>query len=105
MHSYPSDLAPSTAAGWRWTYRPKRTIRSRHWLPHMTRNSSVVARSTSRPCSAGHRFLHISYMPEVEHWIDGMTAGFSLPAIGHVAQPSRERTGKSSASNEHENFA
>ncbi len=39
-----------------------------------------------------NRFLHISYTPEVERWIDGMTAGFSLPAIGHVAQPSRERT-------------
>ncbi len=38
-----------------------------------------------------NRFLHISYTPEVDRWIDGMTAGFSLPAIGHVAQPSRER--------------
>src|SRR5947209_13645249 len=39
-----------------------------------------------------NRFLHIAYTPEVERWIEGMTAGFSLPATGHVAQPSRERT-------------
>ena len=39
-----------------------------------------------------NRFLHIAYTPEVDGWIDGMTAGFSLPAAGHVAQPSRERT-------------
>src|SRR5438477_2367262 len=39
-----------------------------------------------------NRFLHIAYTPEVDGWIDGMTAGFSLPAVGHVAQPSRERT-------------
>ena len=38
-----------------------------------------------------NRFLHVAYTPEVERWIDGMTAGFSLPAIGHVALPSRER--------------
>src|SRR5436190_8392848 len=39
-----------------------------------------------------NRFLHIAYTPEVDGWIDGMTAGFSLPAAGHVAQPGRERT-------------
>jgi len=38
-----------------------------------------------------NRFLHISYMPSTDGWIDGMTAGFSLPAAGWVAQPSRER--------------
>jgi hypothetical protein len=39
-----------------------------------------------------NRFLHVAYTPEVDRWIDGMTAGFRLPAIGHVAQPSSERT-------------
>lgn len=39
-----------------------------------------------------NRFLHVAYSPEVGGWIDGMTAGFSLPASGHVAQSSRERT-------------
>src|SRR6266542_3882391 len=38
-----------------------------------------------------NRFLHISYTPSTDGWIDGMTAGFSLPAAGWVAQPSRER--------------
>jgi hypothetical protein len=39
-----------------------------------------------------NRFLHVSYTPAVEGWIDGMTAGFSLPAGGRVSQPNRERT-------------
>ena len=39
-----------------------------------------------------NRFLHIAYRPPVDGWVDGMTAGFSLPAGGRVAQPSRERT-------------
>ena len=39
-----------------------------------------------------NRFLHIAYTPAVNGWIDGMTAGFSLPATGHVHQPSRERS-------------
>jgi hypothetical protein len=39
-----------------------------------------------------NRFLHISYTPAVDGWIDGMTAGFSLPASGRVSQPNRERT-------------
>src|SRR4051795_1643706 len=38
-----------------------------------------------------NRFLHIDYAPAVDGWIEGMTAGFSLPAGGRVAQPSRER--------------
>ena len=38
-----------------------------------------------------NRFLHIGYTPSTDGWIDGMTAGFSLPAAGWVAQPSRER--------------
>jgi hypothetical protein len=42
-------------------------------------------------------FAESRLMPTNSHrhrsgWIDGMTAGFSLPAAGHVAQPSRERT-------------
>ncbi len=45
-----------------------------------------------------NRFLHISYTPAVDSWIDGMTAGFSLPAPGHVTQPSRERTAVARAS-------
>ncbi|MBV9354153.1 MAG: AAA family ATPase [Chloroflexi bacterium] len=44
-----------------------------------------------------NRFLHIAYVPAVDGWIDGMTAGFSLPAAGWVAQPNRERTGVSRA--------
>src|SRR5919199_4392659 len=39
-----------------------------------------------------NRFLHIAYAPAVDGWIDGMTAGFSLPAGGRVAEPNRERT-------------
>ena len=39
-----------------------------------------------------NRFLHIAYRPPIDGWVDGMTAGFSLPAGGRVAQPSRERT-------------
>jgi hypothetical protein len=39
-----------------------------------------------------NRFLHVAYTPSVDGWIDGMTAGFPLPAGGRVAQPSRERT-------------
>jgi hypothetical protein len=39
-----------------------------------------------------NRFLHIAYTPSVDGWIDGMTAGFSLPAGGRVAEPSRERS-------------
>ena len=39
-----------------------------------------------------NRFLHVSHTPSVDGWIDGMTAGFSLPASGRVAQPNRERT-------------
>src|ERR687886_435517 len=39
-----------------------------------------------------NRFLHITYTPAVDGWVDGMTAGFSFPAEGRVAQPSRERT-------------
>jgi hypothetical protein len=42
------------------------------------------------PPLANH-FLHIGYTPSTDGWIDGMTAGFSLPAAGWVAQPSRER--------------
>src|SRR6266540_4608017 len=38
-----------------------------------------------------NRFLHIAYTPAVDRWIDGMTGGFSLPAPGYVALPSRER--------------
>jgi hypothetical protein len=45
-----------------------------------------------------NRFLHIAYTPEVDRWIEGMTAGFSLPPIGDVAQPSRERTAIARAS-------
>src|ERR1700704_1714684 len=29
-----------------------------------------------------NRFLHVSYTPAVDGWIDGMTAGFLLPAGG-----------------------
>src|SRR5438105_13827967 len=39
-----------------------------------------------------NRCLHISYTPAVASWLDGMTAGFSLPASGRVSQPNRERT-------------
>jgi hypothetical protein len=39
-----------------------------------------------------NRFLHVAYTPSVDGWIDGMTAGFSLPAGGRVAEPSRERS-------------
>ena len=39
-----------------------------------------------------NRFLHIAYRPPVDAWVDGMTAGFCLPAGNRVAQPSRERT-------------
>src|SRR5712691_5129325 len=39
-----------------------------------------------------NRFLHVSYSPAVDGWIDGMTAGFLLPAGGRVSQPNRERT-------------
>jgi len=38
-----------------------------------------------------NRFLHIAYTPDVDGWIDGMTAGFALPAGGRVRQPNRER--------------
>lgn len=39
-----------------------------------------------------NRFLHIAYAPPVDGWLEGMTAGFSLPAAGWVAQPNRERS-------------
>jgi MoxR-like ATPase len=39
-----------------------------------------------------NRFMHIAYRPSVDGWVDGMTAGFALPAGGRVAQPNRERT-------------
>ena len=45
-----------------------------------------------------NRFLHIAYTPGTGGWIDGMTAGFSLPAPGWVAQPNRERTAVARAS-------
>ena len=45
-----------------------------------------------------NRFLHVAYTPAVDGWIDGMTAGFSLPAPGRVAERSRERTAVSRAS-------
>jgi hypothetical protein len=45
-----------------------------------------------------NRFLHISYTPAVDGWIDGMTAGFGLPAGGRVSEPNRERTAIARAS-------
>src|SRR4051795_6585624 len=45
-----------------------------------------------------NRFLHIAYSPAVDCWLDGMTAGFSLPAAGWVAQFSRERAAIARAS-------
>src|SRR5260370_866620 len=39
-----------------------------------------------------NRFLHVPDTPAVDGWIDGRTAGFSLPAGGRVSQPNRERT-------------
>src|ERR671935_216072 len=45
-----------------------------------------------------NRFLHISYTPAVDGWIDGMTAGFSFPTEGRVTQPNRERMGIARAS-------
>src|ERR671926_182048 len=45
-----------------------------------------------------NRFLHIAYTPAVDGWIDGMTAGFGLPAGGHVSEPNRERTAIARAS-------
>jgi hypothetical protein len=45
-----------------------------------------------------NRFLHIAYTPTVDGWLDGMTGGFTLPAGGWVAQPSRERTAVARAS-------
>src|SRR5207244_4181585 len=33
-----------------------------------------------------NRFLHIAYTPDTDGWIDGMTAGFSLPASGLVGE-------------------
>ena len=45
-----------------------------------------------------NRFLHLSYAPAVDGWIDGMTAGFSLPASGLVAEPNRERSAVARAS-------
>src|SRR3984893_4958656 len=39
-----------------------------------------------------NRFLHVSYTPPVDGWVDGLTTGFSLPASGRVSQPNRERT-------------
>src|SRR5947208_1446930 len=38
-----------------------------------------------------NRFLHIAYTPAVDGWVEGMTRGFSYPAAGHVALPTRER--------------
>jgi hypothetical protein len=37
-------------------------------------------------------FLHVASAPAVDGWVDGMTAGFALPAGGRMAQPARERT-------------
>jgi AAA domain (dynein-related subfamily) len=45
-----------------------------------------------------NRFLHVAYTPPLDGWLDGMTAGFALPASGHVSQPSRERTAIARAS-------
>src|SRR5207302_2105051 len=45
-----------------------------------------------------NRFLHITYTPAVDGWIDGMTAGFSLPAAAYVAQQNRERSAIARAS-------
>ena len=45
-----------------------------------------------------NRFLHVAYTPAVDGWIDGMTAGFSLPAPGRVAERSRERSAVARAS-------
>jgi hypothetical protein len=39
-----------------------------------------------------NRFLHVAYAPPVDGCLDGMTAGFSLPAAAWVAQPNRERS-------------
>jgi hypothetical protein len=36
-----------------------------------------------------NRFLHIDYTPATDEWLEGMTAGFYLPAPGRVAQPNR----------------
>ena len=49
-----------------------------NWVNYLTRDTGE-----SLPAHCLH--------PVVDGWIDGMTAGFSLPAAGHVAQPSRER--------------
>jgi hypothetical protein len=34
-----------------------------------------------------NRLLHLTYAPGVEDWIDGMTAGFSVPASERVLEP------------------
>src|ERR671939_1809984 len=45
-----------------------------------------------------NRFLHIAYSPDVDGWLDGMTAGVALPAGGRGAQPNSERTAVARAS-------
>jgi len=62
--------------------------RCRSW-PRPTPERAADGWDLSPPLA--NRFLHISYTPSTDGWIDGMTAGFSLPAAGWVAQPSRER--------------
>jgi hypothetical protein len=38
-----------------------------------------------------NRLMHIDHQPEVDVWIDGMTAGFTIPAVTRVAEPSPAR--------------
>jgi hypothetical protein len=50
-----------------------------------TWGSNAVTRRPFKP------ILHIAYSPAVDSWVDGMTAGFSLPAAGRAAKPDHER--------------
>lgn len=53
--------------------------------------SNIAVDGDDLDAPLANRFLHLTYAPGVEAWIEGMTSGWHMPALGGVVEPTRER--------------
>jgi len=73
-----------------------RTVGDLH-LPNQVRilaaanPASIAVDGDDLDAPLANRFLHLTYAPGAEAWIDGMTSGWHLPALDGVVDPSPER--------------
>jgi MoxR-like ATPase len=53
--------------------------------------ASIAVDGDDLDAPLANRFLHLDYVPSTDAWIEGMTAGWRVPALDGLVEPTRER--------------